>query len=256
MPEQDADLAGALGPGGAHVVLVGLLQEQGAVPARAGADARYHAHQHRQDQELPGLEIGVEAGDGHQHPLLGHQVLAADDIEQVGDGHQGNEDEHRPAIQRGAVKHHHHQRHADIHPDADRETGQGDRQAGPHAGGDIGGDIAAALGAAEVKGEQLDRLGVEDGLGERRQSVSLVIDEQRLVITVLALPVRDRLRRHVLLAQLGHRHVIRGIHHEKQGESQQVDPDQNGNGVQQASDYVGKHQLSPALRTVAFWRRR
>jgi hypothetical protein len=71
-----------------------------------------------------------------------------------------------------------------------------------------------------------------------------LVPHQGLVVAALDLPLLDRLGRHALDAELQARHVVRRIHHEEQGEGEQVHPDQDRDRVQQAADDVGEHQES------------
>jgi hypothetical protein len=72
------------------------------------------------------------------------------------------------------------------------------------------------------------------------------VPHQRLVVAALGLPLLDRFGRHPLGAQLHARHVVRRIDDEEQQEGDQVDPDQDRDGVQQATDDVSEHGLVPA----------
>ncbi len=116
---------------------------------RAGLDASRPAHGQQAVRHI--LNRGA-----HSNQVFA-AMLAADDVEQVGNRHQRHEHQHRPPIQSRRVKHHHQQCHANIDPDANQKCRQRDRQTGPHARGDIAGDIAAALGqySARVTGSHL-----------------------------------------------------------------------------------------------------
>jgi hypothetical protein len=89
------------------------------------------------------------------------------------------------------------------------------------------------LRGAEVEDEQLHRLFVED----RRH---------RLVVTVVGFPLLDGLRRNALRAELHARHVVGRIDDEEQQERNEVDPDQDRDGVERAPDDVGEHQAGRA----------
>jgi hypothetical protein len=67
------------------------------------------------------------------------------------------------------------------------------------------------------------------------------IEEQRLVVAALGLPALDRFRRHALDAELHARHVVGRVDDEEQREGDQVHPDQDRQGVEQAADEIGEH---------------
>ena len=258
MPEQHAQFRQALGARRAHVVLVDLFEEQRAVPARRRPDAADHADQHRQDEELAGVQPAAVAGNRHQIPHLADQILAADDVEQPGNGHRRHAQHHAADIQRGVAEEHQQQRETDGDEQTEDEGRNRDGEAGPHAAPDFQRDVAAVVGATEVQREHAHRLVEQDGVGRLRHTRRGGIPHQRLVIAALGLPLLDRLRRHPLRTQLHARDVVRRIDDEEQQEGDQVHPDQDGNGIEQPADDVGDHRVSllqaqarPAMRKAA-----
>jgi hypothetical protein len=205
------------------------------------ADAADDADDHRQDQELRRIQPAAVAGDRHQVPDLGHQPLAADDVEQAGDRHHRHAEHDAGEIQRRGAEEHQQQGKGYRDEQAEDEGRHGDGQARPHARADLARDVAAVVGAAEVAGEHAHRLAEEDRVGEAAVPCALRIPHQRLVVAALGLPLLDRLRRHALDAELHARHVVRRVHHEEQGEGEQIHADQDRNRIQQAADDVGEH---------------
>ncbi len=75
----------------------------------------------------------------------------------------------------------------------------------------------------------------EDGIGEPRTVLGFVIQQQRLVVPMLTLPAPDRLRCHMLGAELQPCHIVGRVDDEEQRKGQQVYPDQDRDGIQQAA---------------------
>ncbi len=204
-------------------------------------DAADDADGDRQHQELHGVLAAGVARDRHQVQHLRQQVLAADDVEQHGDGHHGDTQHHAPEIERRSAEERHPQREADAHGEAHQEHRHRERQARTHPLADLGADIALVLGGAEIEHEQADGLLVEDGFGQLLQSGRFFIDQQGLVVSPFRLPFVDRLGSHALGAELHARHVVGRVDDEEQRKRKEVHADQDGHGVQHASDDVGEH---------------
>ena len=105
--------------------------------------------------------------------------------------------------------------------------------------------IAAVVGGAEVQREQLERFLHEQGIRRLRRPRRRFIEKQGLVIAMLALPAGDGVRRDVLGAEVNARHVVRRVDHEEQREGDEVDPQQDGDGVEDAADEVVKQLDNP-----------
>ncbi len=183
---------------------------------------------------------------------LAHQVLAADDVEQGRDGHQDHAQDHPPHVDIGGAKERQQHGKGDVDQDSHQEYRDRDRQRRPHALLDIVADIPPVIGAAELKRKQPDRLVEENRVGDFLKALRLRVVQQRLVVAPLRLPFPDRLRRHPFHAQVHPCHVIRAVDHEEQGKGQQVDPDQDRDGIQYPACDVGEHDVGLSCSVVCF----
>jgi hypothetical protein len=68
----------------------------------------------------------------------------------------------------------------------------------------------------------------EDRIGELAHAGGAVVEQQRLVVAALRLPVLDRLGGHALGAELHARHVVRRVDDEEQQEGQTFTPTRIG----------------------------
>ena len=181
-------------------------------------------------------------------PQLAHQKLPADDVKQTGHRHQQHAQRNACDVQRGGAKQRQQQREADIHHQPDQKGRQRDRQTRPHARRNFTPDAAPVVRVTEVEHEHGGGLLPEYCVGDFVRSAGRAIQQQRFVVTALLLPLLDGLRRHALDAKLHARHVVRRVHHEKQRKGEQVHPDQDRHGIEDAADQVGDHGSStPAL---------
>ena len=133
----------------------------------------------------------------------------------------------------------------------------------------VGQDQALRLGAVETQAADLiagqrgrlddqrvaaaaGRLELGAGLGlaaeQRPQPLPAGVVEIGQVERALALPAVDLLGRDPLLAEVGAGHIVRRIHKEEQDKDDQVDADQDGQGVQRAADDIGDHGASARVR--------
>ena len=94
------------------------------------------------------------------------------------------------------------------------------------------------------------KLGAGLGLGAEHgpQPLPAGVVEIGQVERALALPAVDLLGRDPLLAEVGASHIVRRIHKEEQAKDDQVDADQDGQGVQRTADDIGNHGASARVR--------
>ena len=154
--------------------------------------------------------------------------LSADDVEQAGYRHKQHAQCYPSHIQRRGAKQGHQQGETDIHDQPDQEGWQRNGQAGPHARGNLAADAAPVVRVTEVKHKHACGFLPKDGVGEFIRTARCAIDQQRLVVTALLLPLFNRFRRDAFHAELHAGHVVRRIHHEEQREGEQVHPDKDG----------------------------
>ena len=134
----------------------GLFQEEGAIPASAGADAGDDADDHGQHHELRRRQPLVIAGDGHQMQQLACQELPANDVEEVGDRHQGDAGYHPPGIHVGGAQEDQQQRKADVNGHTNQQHRHRDGKAGPHALTDVVANLPPVVRALEAEGDKAD----------------------------------------------------------------------------------------------------
>src|SRR5215510_1486821 len=171
--QHDPRLAAALGPGGANIVAIDFLHENGAVEPHVGANAGNDADQHRQCQEAP-RQPRLEGKARNREPLQQHadQILPRDDVEQAGNAHRQHASNEHDTIDVGLAKEGDEQRqqHAENQPEGEQRHGQA--EARPHAFLQAAGNgRVIVVAVAKIKAEHApimfvqQRVGVAAGIG-------------------------------------------------------------------------------------------
>ncbi len=148
-------------------------------------------------------------------PQFADQKLPADYIEQAGDGHQRDAQDHPPEIHVGCAKKHHDQCEHNVDHEPQDEYRQRNCEAGHHSCLDFARNIASVIGLPKTEGKHGGRFFKKYGMRKFCDTRLRAIKHERLVVTALLLPFCNGVGRNALDAQLHPRHIVRRIHDEE-----------------------------------------
>src|SRR3984893_10006806 len=228
-------LGQALGARRADIVLRDHLVRAGAREAREGGGGG-GAERHRGQHEMP-QHVGHSAAIGRAHPARGEpaelereQQDEHDPRPEDGQAHAGDGHPHADAIEPRVLLDRRHDAGGETQKNGDQKRARREHQGGLEAQEHLGEDGPAQRdGAAEIS--------LEDGAHPPH-----VLDDARLVEAQVAMEAHD-----VFLGRLGAEHDGGGIPRRQvqDGEDQHRDPEQHGDGEEQAAEGVGGKPAAP-----------
>ena len=237
MARHDAALAAALGPGGAHIVGIALLEKDRAIETDISANPRHHTHQEGKSQKTNDeLRIRIETRDREPVQDPPHQVLGPDDVEQNRHAHGEHRDHHPQAIDIGLAKKSHEKRKWNRHPQRKNEERQGQGETRPHAPANpLHDGRIVGIAAPKIEGEHPAVMLEEHILGPGPGA-----GKERPVVAMIGLPLLDHRRRHALPQRLA-RHIVGTGHGEEEHEEKEEDAKDHPHSIDHASNHISEH---------------